>query len=286
MLSTILLIGIPLFFFVSGYALLASNLHITSTLKSILRSFLKRVLRIQLPLAANIFLAWGILLFLNHFFVWKLEPNLFNFERFLANLFVYVQFTDQNWFNVVYWTLTIEIQFYIVFFLVFYFIRKNHYLLISFILLFSLSSFFTDVRFIFHYAPLFSIGMLLAARKNERVSIVEFWIGFLFTLFCGIINNEIHWIISVCFAALLCLFVNFKSKILNFFGEISFSLYLTHGNSAILFLTIASFSSASSWSAKAFFLIIAFIISIAGAFVFYRIIEKQTLKLIQKIFSS
>jgi exopolysaccharide production protein ExoZ len=282
-LKELFFLGVPLFFFISGFVFLNSSFSLKKTLVSIVKAFFKRLLRIQIPIFINILISWGILLFLNYFFEWRLENDLFYPERFFANLFFYAPFTNYGWYNVVYWTMTIEIQFYILFFLIIPFISDKSIILFSSILLFVIGSIYTDSHYIFHYSPLFALGMLLSMYLSAKISFNLYLLGFIFTLIFGYIYLETIWMISVSFASLFCIFLNFKNKIIDFYGEISFSLYLTQGNTAVLFLTIAPFTGESPFSIKLIFAILAFAIATLGAWIFYIIIEKPSIKLLKKI---
>lgn len=282
-LKELFFLGVPLFFFISGFVFLKSTLSIKKSFISIVKAFFKRLLRIQIPIFLNILISWGILIFLNYFFEWRLDNDLFYPERFFANLFFYVPFTNYGWYNVVYWTMTIEIQFYILFFLIIPFISNKSILLFSGIFLFVISSVFVDIRFIFHYSPLFAIGMLLSMYLSAKISFNLYLFGFIFTLIFGYLYIETIWMISVSIASLFCIFLNFKNKFIDFYGKISFSLYLSQGNTAVLFLTIAPFTSESSIWIKLTFALLAFAIATLGAWIFYIIIEKPSIKLLKKI---
>lgn len=282
-LKDIFITGMPLLFFISGFVLLHTSFKIKASFLNILKAFLKRLFRIQIPILLNILISWAILLFLNHFFKWNIENDLFHPERFLANLFFYIPFTNYGWYNVVYWTMTVEIQFYILFFLIFPFILEKSMVIFSVILLLVLTSFYTDIRFIFHYFPLFALGMLLSLYLSSKITFNLYVVGFLFTIIVGFSFLDINWILSVSLASLFCLFFNFKNKIIDFYAKISFSLYLTQGNTAVLFLTTAPFSSESSIWLKLFYCVLAFIIATLGAWLFYLIIEKPSIKLLKKI---
>lgn len=277
------IVGVPLFFFISGFVLLNSTYSLKPTIINNSLAFLKRLLRIQIPTTLNILITWAILIILNYFFSWKLEQDLFYPQRFLANIFFYVPFTNYSWYNVIYWTMTIEIQFYILFFILFTFVKNKSILVYSIILLVVSFSFFDDIRFITHYFPLFALGMLLSLYLSSKISFYLYVFGFLYTICFGFAYLELNWMISVSIASLLCVFFTIKSQIIDFFSKISFSLYLTQGVTAILFLTIAPFKEDSSLWIKIVYGVLAFIIATVGAWLFYLIIEKPSIKLLKKI---
>lgn len=282
-LKDIFILGMPLLFFISGFVLLNSTYNLKVSVISIGKAFLKRLLRIQIPIFLNILISWAILLFFNFFFDWRLDTDLFYPERFFANLFFYAPFTNYGWYNVVYWTMTIEIQFYILFFLIVPFIKEKSLLIFITILILSVSSIYPDIHFIFHYFPLFALGMLLSLYLSAKISFYLYLFGFFFIICFGYANLEINWMISVSLASLFCVFLNFKNKIIDFYAKISFSLYLSQGYTAVLFLTIAPFSGDSPFSIKLLFALLAFAIATLGAWVFYIIIEKPSIKLLKKI---
>lgn len=278
-----LIVGVPLFFFISGYVLLNSTYSLKPTFLNNTLAFIKRILRIQIPTLITILITWAILLFLNYFFSWNLEHDLFFPERFFANLFFYVPFTKYSWYNVIYWTMTIEVQFYILFFILFSIVKNKTNLLFSIILIVVSTSFYEDIRLITHYFPLFALGMLLSMYLSSKISFFLYVFGFVYTICFGFAYIELSWMISVSLASLICVFITFESKLVNFFSKISFSLYLTQGVSAILFLSISPFTVESSIWLKLFYSAIAFGIATFGAWLFYQLIEKPSIKLLKKI---
>lgn len=221
--------GVYIFFVISGFVIPYSLEKLAYTWRKFPLFFLKRFIRIEIPFLASIALLFGILTLFYLMLGWDFK---FDPKQFLANVFYLVPFTKHEWYNIIYWTLAVEFQFYLLmglFFLLL--VHSVKWLKYIFIILFLASSlYFKTEDNIFFFAPLFTLGIVLFLFRQKYISLPEFL--FLSLISCGMIwyTND-SWVIAfVCLITqVLILYVEFEHKITNFFGEISFSLYLIHG---------------------------------------------------------
>lgn len=168
-------------------------------------------------------LAFICIYYLNcRIFMWNFE---FDPWRFVHHIFYTVPFTDYEWYNPVYWTLAIELQFYLVIALLFPLIaHKNKWISIGTIVLFGCTNLFIDPDYLlFHYAAVFSLGMLVFLLLTERIGRFEGLLT-IFLLACLVtwINGLQIALFSVATCVLIA-FVTIQKKRFNTLGNISYS---------------------------------------------------------------
>ena len=165
------------------------------------------------------------------------------FRNIPTNMIFVAPFFHIPWILAVCWTLNIEFQYY--FFIgVFFSIiigKKNPALL--FILLFSITGWLYKIithdsyngdaasaTLLLYHAPLFCMGIVAFLLKIEKISTLEYFVCMILLLVIGLISLNYPKEVFVGFAAsLFIIYIHFSNKITNFFGKISYSLYLNHG---------------------------------------------------------
>ena len=223
--------GVEIFFVISGFVIPYSMFIKNYRIEDFFIFLKKRVIRIEPPYLISIL----FVLLLN--FVSTLSPyyrgapfhlDWVNIASHLAYLNV---FTGGTWLNVVYWTLAIEFQYYLIIALVFQLIvSKNRYYRIIFFIIFSTSALLdhTQFRFIFSYSAYFIVGILLFQYLCKIISRTEYLILTAITL--SLIYYKEGWILtSIPLATVLVIvYVNNVPYFLRYLGLISYSFYLIH----------------------------------------------------------
>ena len=237
---------------------------------------LKRLLRIEPPYIVSIIFA----LLVNFFLISQYKPDWMN----VLFHFVYLNnFFDQPYLSPVYWTLGIEFQYYLFVAIFFPFIIKKWgvwalaalCLLPRFIqmpggLLFSVFSFF--VLGILYY--LFFKGI----KRRFEVVILGVIISFICVFQNGIVET-----LAGLFAMLLLILPLKNYRIVRFFSKISFSLYLTHdiiGSRLVIYLGRIL---PHNFTSKAISFTSGLVVSIAFAYLFYKLIEAPFFNLSKNI---
>jgi peptidoglycan/LPS O-acetylase OafA/YrhL len=266
--------GVYVFFVISGFVIPFALLKSDFKISNIHRFLLKRLIRIEIPYIASILLIISISLF----YALKNDTEfLFSIKQFALHLFYLIPFSSEEWYNVIYWTLAIEFQFYIIIALFFSSLNNsNSKIVLTGILLFGASNFLgIDNRLIFNYTLLFLPGILLFLFKTNKIS------GKLVSILL-IINTlsliQIHGLeiaISCALTILAIQFLDINKKWTNKLGEISYSLYLTHGviGGTFLYLTARFFQHQNE---RILLLIPACFFSLLFAFLFWKLIEKPS----------
>jgi peptidoglycan/LPS O-acetylase OafA/YrhL len=273
-------LGVFIFFVLSGFVIPLSLHSSNFKLKNFGGFLLKRYVRIEIPYLFSIGLILAVA------FAFSVANHVsfdFDAKRFASHLFYMVPFTGHEWYNEIYWTLAIEMQFYILIAVVFVFLDKD-YIIASLALLLLLlpGIFWNDNRFVTFFLPFFVAGMACYLHKvhNLPASI------FLPVLLCsmGAAFYLFKWyealIIPLTSAAILYMPLWDDKKFRT--GKISYSLYLTHGiigGNFIYFLI----SPQTGIGGRIFIFLGAIAVSIIFAKGFYWLIEKPSQRLSKRM---
>jgi len=266
-------LGVYIFFVISGFVIPLSMFNGGYIYKKFPRFIAKRTLRIEPPYIATILL----ILLLGFYFAHKWgHPLLFDTQRFLAHVFYLVPFIrGMEWYNIIFWTLAVEFQFYLVCAILFpLWTNKNRWVRHISLLPFLLSAWYiTDNRLVMLYAPIFGFGISLFLYRSLLINLLELA---LYVAICGTLlyfGNVPEVFYATVLAFGLLLLPDFKFSPGTWLGKISYSLYLTHGVSGGTFLMVA-FDGYQNQGISIFYFVLALLIAIAAAFLFYYLIEK------------
>ncbi|MFN3782847.1 MAG: acyltransferase family protein [Spirosomataceae bacterium] len=288
-------LGVEMFFIISGfiipYSLYKSNYKINDW-----KTFLtKRVIRIYLPYLASLLLTISFIL------AWKyLLPNsnnayIIDSKAIFTNLFFINPFYKIDFVNYSYWTLFVEIQYYLLvaftYPLIFKF--KNVGVLLVGLVLFSLNFILPAGSLpLYSHFLLFTIGTVIFLYYTAQISAFQFLLFCIFLLFTQFLWHFyiLHWnrTIPVCIVSILSIFfivkLNFHNRFIHFLGNISFSLYLIH-QPVIVYLNSLMFLKGIQVD-RFIYLVFQLLISLLAAWIFYTIIEKPTHSLLKKNFKN
>ncbi|MBR8836300.1 MAG: acyltransferase [Stigonema ocellatum SAG 48.90 = DSM 106950] len=300
-------LGVAIFFVLSGFVI-AHSLRETKIDLAYLKSFtLRRLTRLSPPYYVAIVVALGFAFISSHVKGEPFEPlgEPLSFQRLLAHVF-YLQgiFGFKN-IDDVYWTLCLEVQFYLVFCAL---LALAQWLVSSWNLRYSRAIVFVPAAVV---AAVFSMGIF--ENNGRPVIFLPLWYGFLMGVFAyWSWNDKLNPIIFYCYAVLLLSVGIIKSSNftvacvvtavllleagranriqvwlnwswLQFLGKISYSLYLTH----VYILGISFFIGykllkRNVWS-EFLCLVLAMLICISFATIMWQLVEKPSIKLSQKV---
>jgi peptidoglycan/LPS O-acetylase OafA/YrhL len=274
-------LGVEMFFILTGFVIIYS-IPENYTHKLYTTFLLKRITRIEPPYFISIFLV----LFLNtlsHNVTGK--PNDIHALNILYHLGYLNNFGFGNYISPIYWTLGIEFQFYFLIGFLIPYLKKHlfPFLLAAFLLQFiSINNF----QIITNYLPFFCLGIIIYFYKFRKE--INSW---QFSLLSGIFLIQIYLRLGVpefiisCLTIVLLLFFNKYNKVIKFFSDISFSLYLTHViiGGKVINLGLRYVKTDIQ---KYILLCFAIFCSILCAYLFYRLIEKPFYLLSRKIYYS
>jgi exopolysaccharide production protein ExoZ len=277
--------GIHLFFLISGFIIVYSLTKVNYTVSQFFKFLLKRSVRIDPAYYVT------ILLTLVLFYLLSLTPSFkgtaipFIPQQFLAHLFYIVPFSGYKFYNHVFWTLCVEFQFYLIIGLLYFIIQTRLYKR-SFLLIFSLSCLVNlpnAYYLVFTYAPVFCLGIILVDVYNKKAGVYEYLLIVLFMILI-IFKFSIGLLLLLTISAIAILFVKRHNRLLFTLGNMSYSLYLTHGLIFIIVIGLLKQLRFNLEDNQLLGLSIEVSVALFVAYLFYVVIEKPSLKLSKKIF--
>jgi peptidoglycan/LPS O-acetylase OafA/YrhL len=270
-------LGVEVFFVISGFVIPYALYNAGYELESYGRFVLKRVVRLDPPYVAAI----AIIILLNYLSSvtpgFKGEPFQLSLAQLLLHFGYLNVFFGYQWLNVVFWTLAIEFQYYLLIGLLFPVCasRNKGAVLALLTVLGALAVLLPHYAFIFPYLFLFLAGIVTFQYK------ISTWGNLTYLFLLGVIAGGIYvthgtpGAIVGGAAALAIAFADWKSRMLNFLGDISYSLYLLHVPVGGRVINL-SLRYAHSLESKALALMLALGVSIVAAFLLYRFVERPS----------
>ena len=266
--------GVQIFFVISGFIIPLSLWQSGYRLKNYARFIAKRIVRLDPPYLLSILLVLALtyLSVLLPGFHGKLPT--YSLPQMLAHIGFLNAFFGYEWVNIVYWSLAIEFQYYLLIALLFpLLVHPQSWIKLSTCLLLLLTGLWIPPeQFVFAWLPLFLLGIFTFYHK----------VGLLDKKLTGaaliILTSYIYWKIAgaVALVGLLTsgviLWVEIKSKLLKFSGDISYSLYLVHLPIGVRIINLSA-PYAGSLPIKIISLAGALGLSIGVAYLFYFFIE-------------
>lgn len=232
--------GVQFFFMISGFVITYSMLRGKYTNRSFFTFLAKRIIRIEPPYLVVVALT---VLFL-YVRQWSGMGNgtgtLPGFAQVLLHIGYLIPFSSYDWLSIVFWTLAIEFQFYLLFSLLFTWYTQQAWVRwgIECVLLLLFVN-HPPEAFFFHWSPIFLLGINLALFKMKRMQGRELLLSGL--LLAAAVWVQTGWEVFV-FAAVPFALIYFdpplKTRFWEFFGKISYSLYLCHTLVAFAILNI------------------------------------------------
>ena len=263
--------GVLLFFLLSGY-LIFRNVERQDTAIFLSRRLFK------------IFPAYTInvaLIFLFGLFTAGHEN--WNLKLLLANLFMVQDVFGQDMLNGVYWTLLIEIKFYVFVALQYLFLRDRGTLVIPLVLILINTAVWLTrgyASLLLTFFPTFYVGIQIyraECRNWDRIGTLTACSTVALVALSLFVFDDQYGGWSVIYlvgeSALLTLFLrrDISSRVLNFFGRISYSDYLYHVSLGLLIFALIG--SPTTWIGNFASVILVIALTTAVAYVSFRLIE-------------
>lgn len=289
-------LGVHIFFVISGYCI-AANVYNTGTKNGNCWSFIKnRVWRVVPAYWAAFLLTIVLNLISSPFnrtsFSENFPPSL---RAWLGNILLIQPYLNTPFYTVVYWSLVVEMGFYLVVALLLIIAKKIKYKLavIVFIILSFISIFIppSPRTAVLVYWSEFVCGILVfnTLLANSKFKLYQRNLFLCFMLLLGLLSIVVSYMLyrnylwfSVIFALILCCINRWdeniasikKLKCLKFIGVISYSLYLLHlpfqGRVVSLGLRCVEAESILFLAIQ----ILGWWVAIIVSYIFYRLVEK------------
>jgi len=260
--------GVEMFYIISGFVMMLSLTRKKYTIAGFGSYCLKRGLRI-LPLY---WLVIALMIVID--LAWQVAPD---WKNLLCNMSFTVELFDgTRWMNPVFSTLGVEVQFYLLLGLLFPLLKANRWLKYIVFALWLLAGYYTPEHYtVLNAGPFFIVGMLLydASQSDRNLNFG----GIALILVALSALQQFQDVTIVLVTLYLMLIVQPTWKPLVRLGEVSYSIYLTHGifGGWLLYFCASPFygNLQSPW-----LIVPAAIFSVLGAFVFYWAIEKRSIR--------
>ena len=276
--------GVHIFFVISGFIIPYSLYRSRYTLRNFGRFVLKRCLRLYPPYVVSI----GIMIVATNVFMVRIFhiPGLhITGNLLLYHLFYLNDLVGAPWINVVYWTLAIEFQWYLVAGLLFpLYASRRPALQFCGVGLATLSYFLVhNDKLVFHSLPIFLVGVFVFQYKAGLIS-RERMLG-LIAVMVWAMRGPIGWIVAgVSLAtALLIAFVEFRNRVADFLGDVSYSVYLLHLPIGVTVIGFLSKHLPYSGSYIGLLDAVGIAASVGGAALLYRFVEKPSQEMSSRI---
>lgn len=280
--------GVELFFLISGLVIPLSLISKDYRIRSIHRFFAKRSLRIEPTYLVAVVLAIAFILVRERIF----QDNALaspTFHQVLSNIFYLVPFNDAAWLSPVFWTLGIELQFYLLCAFLFGIgIRWGNAPSLTALVFASalVPKFLNSGAFIIAWIDCFAMGLILALAALQNISRKKaLWLLALMATIM-LFNRSIF---VVCLLSLASVLILLRPKsdfgrLWNFLGVQSYSLYLTH---CLTGTTVANlmlrYAHEFTHSNPIVAILFGTLVSVSLAQVLYWAVEKPTESLSKRI---
>jgi peptidoglycan/LPS O-acetylase OafA/YrhL len=271
-------LGVEMFFAISGF-LIPYSLHKAGYRSGDFGRFLvKRIARLDPPYFATILLCIALS------YAVTLAPGFrgawphYTWSQLAAHVAYVNSFVHLRWVNVVFWSLGIEFQYYLLIGLAFpLLVACGSGVRFGFLgLLLALSVLIRDEALVFRYLPLFVAGILAFQSKAGLISTRALLGGLAATAVAGPIAG-----LGIA-TALMIRFVKLPASRATAFGAISYSLYLLHVPIGGRIMNLGG-RFAHGTPALVLLLMTAVGASILAAAIFYRLVELPSQRLSSSI---
>jgi len=272
-------LGVHIFFVISGFIIPLAMFRAGYKIKSFFRFMLKRVTRLDPPYLASIAIVvlgyWLSSLLPGH------VPFRVPWSQIFAHLGYLNAFIGMPWLQMSYWSLAIEFQYYIFAGLAFPLLaiagRIGPALMLGLV---ALSSFAGKREALLpHYLPLFAMGILVFRHRCLNPRTYETFAALCVAVALAIWMDGWPQAGVGLGTALAILFLHIDNRLLNFFGSISYSLYLMH-----VFVGGVVFGLALRWAPRMPWInwtvqFVALGLAIGAACLLYRAVELPSRRL-------
>lgn len=266
-------LGVYIFFIVSGFVIPYSMYMNRYSINKFGRYLLKRTIRIEPPYIIFILLLFVWNIGVHHLRGWG-SPTLFGLKQFLLNITYLAPLFHVKWIVIIFWTLGVEFQFYVLSGMTQDLYLKNRWIRYGMMAAFIGAGKIIPSHYytVFNYYVFFAIGFQTFLRYVGRITWKEF-IATVIPLVALVYTEEIPAALPFSLLTVAAiLFIKRSAVIADFSGKISYSLYLTHGlaGGAIAVFMAGALSPITRF-------VVAVVVAIIFAAIYYSTVERYFL---------
>ena len=192
---------------------------------------------------------------------------------------------DTTWINPVFWTLSVEFQYYLFLAFVFPLVLSGHKLMAWAFnaIIIAMPFLLPNQEFFPAWSAYFGLGIFYVLYLTKRYSLVEYIIVSLLCSGAVLYNQSlVDFIVAVLTLLLIHFFANLKSRIGNFFDSISYSLYLIHTIIGTAFINFMSHRVEGPLP-KFLVIVAGLAITIGASYLYWRWVERPSQLAAQKV---
>ena len=273
-------LGVDVFFVISGF-IICYAMPNGYAAKDVVVFFKKRLIRIEPPYLISILL---VLLLQYISIPFNHLPYSVTLKDILLHIAYLNNFTGNKYFNVVYWTLGIEFQFYILIGFFYMYISKSAFTLVITVSLCLMLSFIQvkGMQLIFGMLPIFACGLATCFFKYKKMLSATVYFSIISCLLLSIFYNNWATGFACLFTLIVLNFFTYHNRIIQFFSDISYAIYLTHTTIGGRVINLG-LRFVHNDTERCGIFILALITSIGFAYLFYLFFEKPFVQYSRKI---
>lgn len=223
-------LGVYIFFIVSGFVIPYSMYVNRYSITKFGQYLLKRTIRIEPPYIIFILLLFIWNIGVHHLRGWG-SPTLFGIKQFLLNITYLAPLFHVKWIVIIFWTLGVEFQFYVLSGVTQDLYLKNRWIRYGMMAVFIVIGKLIPAHYytVFNYYVFFAIGFQTFLRYVGHINWREF-VATVLLLLVFVYAKEIPAALPFSLLTVAAiLFIKRSTVVADFSGKISYSLYLTHG---------------------------------------------------------
>ena len=285
-------LGVPAFFVISGYCVTLSGVKSKNANDFIIR----RMFRIFPPFWISLIITFVVVVLHKLIVGYNRTPLPHSFIEILESVFLLTSpFSKTPPMNGVYWSLTVEMFFYLMIYLMCFMPRKLLIAFLIFISILSLNNNFSEIQglFFLQYWPAFGIGagiyFLTVKTPIEKIlSLILLLINsisIVYSIYPG--GDKTPYLIITFLTAIIIFiseYINIRETRFSKLGNYSFGVYLIHGSIGVnLFGILKNKYIEENLAFDITLDIISYISVLFLAYYFYEIIEKKFIGVGKKV---
>jgi peptidoglycan/LPS O-acetylase OafA/YrhL len=277
-------LGVQLFFVISGFVIPYSMYLADYDLSKIGRFLLRRFARLEPPYLVSIMVCLAVAYAATLHPAYRGEMPAYSIPQLALHLGYLNTFFGYDWINVVYWTLAIEFQYYIIIALLYASLVQGSAMRVYLICAVSgaLTYIFPQREFIFLHAPFFWCGIALFLYKTNRFRLNETVIFIFVNMILVYSIQDIGYMLAGFVAVLVIVVAVAQHRVWRFLGAISYSLYLLHVPIGQRVMNISENSIHDPY-AMLVMMFLCILLMIFVSWVFFRVIEMPAHRWAKKI---
>lgn len=223
-------LGVDIFFVISGFVIPHALYRADYRLKDFGRFLFRRAARLEPPYLVSIALLMGLTLISARLPGFRGQPPSYSAPQLLSHLPYATGLLGFTWINIVYWSLALELQYYMLIGWSFPLIAHSKMSVrVSTILLFEALAFVIPSELlVFHWMPLFVLGVLTFLFRHALLSIRWYVAGIVVSTAVIVATFGPEVAVVAGATSVLIAFYDLNAAPLLFLGSISYSLYLIH----------------------------------------------------------